>query len=76
MWQGFRDESLVVQRLIGGFDPSAQALRLTAPAGSEESRSSAAPYPFFLASPWIPAARQTLRSTGCWNGSGMASAVS
>ncbi|AII45172.1 hypothetical protein KR49_01665 [Synechococcus sp. KORDI-49] len=49
------DESLVVQRLMGGFEPSAQAFsRLTAPAGSEESRSSAAPYPFFLASPLDP----------------------
>ena len=49
------DESLVVQRLMGGFEPSAQAFsRLTAPAGSDESRSSAAPYPFFLASPLDP----------------------
>ena len=49
------DESLVVQRLMGGFEPSAERFRqLTAPADSEEQRSSGTPYPFFLASPLDP----------------------
>ena len=49
------DESLIVQRLMGGFDPSAERFeQLTAPADSEERRSSGTPYPFFLASPLDP----------------------
>ena len=49
------DESLIVQRLMGGFDPSAERFeQLTASADSEERRSSGTPYPFFLASPLDP----------------------
>ena len=49
------DENLVVQRLMGGFEPSAQRfLQLTAPEEAEERRSSGTPYPFFLASPLDP----------------------
>ena len=49
------DESLIIQRLMGGFDPSAERFeQLTAPADSEERRSSGTPYPFFLASPLDP----------------------
>ena len=72
------DESLVVQRLMGGFEPSAETFsQLTAPAGSDENRSSAAPYPFFLANtPGARAAGWRPRSTGCWNGNGMGSAAS
>ena len=56
MAQAFElDESLIIQRLMGGFDPSAERFRqLTAPADSEERRSSGTPYPFFLASPLDP----------------------
>ena len=46
------EEDLVVQRLMGGFEPSAERfLQLTAPTNAEEQRSSGTPYPFFLASP-------------------------
>ena len=49
------EESLVVQRLMGGFNPSAENFeRLTLPASTEEHRSSGTPYPFFLASPLEP----------------------
>ena len=49
------DENLIVQRLMGGFEPSAERFqRLTAPEGAEERRSSSTPYPFFLASPLDP----------------------
>ncbi|MEB3253731.1 MAG: ATP-dependent DNA ligase, partial [Synechococcus sp.] len=46
------EEDLIVQRLMGGFEPSAERfLQLTAPTNAEEQRSSGTPYPFFLASP-------------------------
>lgn len=46
------EENLVVQRLMGGFETSAQHFRdLTATAAEDEQRSSGKPYPFFLASP-------------------------
>ena len=46
------EESLVVQRLMGGYTPSAESFRaLTAPADAEEQINSGRPYPFFLASP-------------------------
>ena len=49
------DETLVVQRLMGGMDPTADAFkRLTAEADAEETRSDGTPYPFFLASPLDP----------------------
>ena len=49
------DETLVVQRLMGGFAPSATTFRqLTRAAEAEEQRSSGVPYPFFLASPLEP----------------------
>ena len=49
------DENLVVQRLMGGFEPSAERFQLlTAPEDAEERRSSSTPYPFFLASPLDP----------------------
>ena len=49
------DENLVVQRLMGGFEPSALRFQqLTAPEDAEERRSSSTPYPFFLASPLDP----------------------
>ena len=49
------EESLVVQRLMGGFEPSAERFRqLTACATADEHRSSGTPYPFYLASPLEP----------------------
>jgi len=49
------EESLVVQRLMGGFEPSAERFdQLTAPATPDEHRSSGTPYPFYLASPLEP----------------------
>ena len=49
------DETLVVQRLMGGFAPSAAAFQqLTRAAEAEEQRTSGVPYPFFLASPLEP----------------------
>ena len=49
------EESLIVQRLMGGFEPSADAFcRLTAIADAQEQRNSGTPYPFFLASPLEP----------------------
>ena len=46
------EESLVVQRLMGGFEPSGANFRnITAPTCEEEQRSNGKPYPFFLASP-------------------------
>jgi len=49
------EEPLLAHRLMGGFQPSADAYRsLIAPAGAEEAAPSR-PYPFFLASP-LPAA--------------------
>ena len=49
------EESLIVQRLMGGFDPSADAFhRLTALADAQEQRNRGTPYPFFLASPLEP----------------------
>ena len=49
------EESLIVQRLMGGFEPSAEAFhRLTAAADAQEQRSRGTPYPFFLASPLEP----------------------
>ncbi|MEC8096755.1 MAG: ATP-dependent DNA ligase, partial [Cyanobacteriota bacterium] len=49
------EETLVVQRLMGGFTPSAVAfLDLSRPEAPEEQRSSGVPYPFFLASPLEP----------------------
>ena len=45
------EESLVVQRLMGGFTPSATGFdQLTAPEDSEERLCRGTPYPFFLAS--------------------------
>ena len=55
------EESLVVQRLMGGFEPSAERFRqLTASATADEHRSSGTPYPFYLASPLEP---ERLRET-------------
>ena len=49
------EDTLVVQRLMGGFNPSAAAfLALTRPQEPEEQQSSGVPYPFFLASPLEP----------------------
>jgi DNA ligase-1 len=49
------EESLVVQRLMGGFEPSAERfVQLTACATADEHRSSGTPYPFYLASPLEP----------------------
>ena len=49
------EESLIVQRLMGGFDPTAEAFRrLTALADAQEQRNSGTPYPFYLASPLEP----------------------
>ena len=49
------EESLIVQRLMGGFDPTGEAFhRLTALADAQEQRNSGAPYPFYLASPLEP----------------------
>jgi DNA ligase-1 len=43
---------LVVQRLMGGFDPTAENFQqLILPANAEEQQSKSTPYPFFLASP-------------------------
>ena len=59
-------ESLVVQRLMGGFEPSADAfIRLTAVEGLEERRNSSTPYPFFLASP-LEAQRLTEENPDEW----------
>jgi DNA ligase-1 len=47
---------LVLQRLMGGFEPSAEAYRtLTAPPSEGEQAGGGRPYPFFLASPLDPA---------------------
>ena len=55
------EESLVVQRLMGGFEPSAERFeQLTASATADENRSSGTPYPFYLASPLEP---ERLRET-------------
>ncbi|MCB4399019.1 ATP-dependent DNA ligase [Synechococcus sp. MU1625] len=55
------EETLVVQRLMGGFEPSAERfVQLTAPATPDEHRSSGTPYPFYLASPLEP---ERLRET-------------
>ena len=55
------EESLVVQRLMGGFEPSAERfVQLTAPATPDEHLSSGTPYPFYLASPLEP---ERLRKT-------------
>ena len=55
------EESLVVQRLMGGFEPSAERfVQLTAPATPDEHLSSCTPYPFYLASPLEP---ERLRKT-------------
>ena len=52
------EDTLVVQRLMGGFTPSAAAfLALSRPEAPEEQQSSGVPYPFFLASPLEPEAR-------------------
>ncbi|AII49301.1 ATP-dependent DNA ligase [Synechococcus sp. KORDI-52] len=49
------EESLVVQRLMGGFEPSAERFaQLTASATADEHRSRGTPYPFYLASPLEP----------------------
>ena len=49
------EDTLVVQRLMGGFTPSASAfLALSRPEAPEEQQSSGVPYPFFLASPLEP----------------------
>lgn len=49
------DETLVVQRLMGGFEPTVAAFeRLSAEADATEARSDGTPYPFFLASPLDP----------------------
>ena len=49
------EDTLVVQRLMGGFTPSAEAfLALARPEAPEEQQSSGVPYPFFLASPLEP----------------------
>ena len=49
------EDTLVVQRLMGGFTPSAAAfLALSRPQEPEEQQSSGVPYPFFLASPLEP----------------------
>ena len=49
------EDTLVVQRLMGGFKPSAAAfVALTRPQEPEEQQSSGVPYPFFLASPLEP----------------------
>ena len=46
------DIELVVQRLMGGFEPTAENFQqLTLPANADEQRSKGTPYPFFLASP-------------------------
>ena len=46
------ETELVVQRLMGGFEPTAENFRqLILPADEEERRSKGTPYPFFLASP-------------------------
>ena len=46
------DTELIVQRLMGGFEPSAENFQqLILPANEEEQRSKSTPYPFFLASP-------------------------
>ena len=46
------EDTLVVQRLMGGFEPTVAAFeRLTAEANAAETRSNSTPYPFFLASP-------------------------
>ena len=50
------DEDLVVQRLMGGFIPSAANFeQLTATISTQEQHCSGKPYPFFLASPLDPA---------------------
>ncbi len=60
------EESLVVQRLMGGFEPSAERFRqLTACATADEHRSSGTPYPFYLASPLEPE-RLLETSTSDW----------
>lgn len=49
------EETLVVQRLMGGFEPTVAAFeRLTAEADAAEARSDGTPYPFYLASPLEP----------------------
>ena len=46
------DIELVVQRLMGGFEPTAENFQqLILPANEDEQRSKGTPYPFFLASP-------------------------
>jgi DNA ligase-1 len=46
------DIELVVQRLMGGFEPTADNFQqLILPANDDEQRSKGTPYPFFLASP-------------------------
>ena len=55
------EESLVMQRLMGGFEPSAERfIQLTASATPDEHCSSGKPYPFYLASPLEP---ERLRKT-------------
>ncbi|MGB1416979.1 MAG: ATP-dependent DNA ligase [Synechococcus sp.] len=49
------EETLVIQRLMGGFEPTVAAFeRLTAKADAAEARSDGTPYPFYLASPLEP----------------------
>jgi DNA ligase-1 len=46
------DIDLVVQRLMGGFEPTAENFeKLILPANADEQRSKGTPYPFYLASP-------------------------
>ena len=72
------EDTLVVQRLMGGFNPSETAfLALTRPQEPEEQQSSGVPYPFFWPVLWSRNVSPTRRpAPGRWSGNGMASAVS
>jgi DNA ligase-1 len=49
------EESLLQHRLMGGFEPGAEAFRALISAGEGDESAVSRPYPFFLASPLDPA---------------------
>lgn len=73
------EETLVLQRLMGGFEPSAASFKaLSGPPSEAESQASGRPYTrFFWPVRLIPIRwKKALRSSGGLNGSGMASGAS
>ena len=72
------EESLVVQRLMGGFEPSAERfIQLTASATRMSTVPVARPTPFISPVPWSRNGCGRHQSRiGNWNGNGMGSVVS